>query len=298
VTGQIRHGAANRPVPGLWAVLHEVRRDTLASGPLDSTRTDAAGRYRVSLPRVDSTAVYFVSTNYQSIGYFSGALRVEGGRRQADVDPILVYDTTTTGSLRLARRMLAFHNTEREAREVLELIEIENTGTHTRIAPDSLTPVWTILLPPGAAGWEVGEGDLSPAALSLSGDTVKVFAPIWPGGPRAASYHYTLPGSQFRIRLDQRTEEFDVLLQDTTGVVSGARFDALGIYDIEGRRFAAYRTGALPAGTEISVSLSRPPLRPEQLVPYIAGLAALALGWGLWVALKRRPAVAPAVRPR
>ena len=290
VTGQIRHGAENRAVPGLWAVLHEVRRDTMASGPIDSSRTDAAGRYRLTLPRVDSSAVYFVSTNYQSIGYFSGAVRVEGGRRQADVDPVLVYDTTTTGTLRLARRMLAFHDTDRDAREVLELIEIENTGTHTRIARDSLSPVWTILLPPGAAGWEVGEGDLSPAALALAGDTVKVFAPIWPGGPRATSYHYTLTGSEFRIRLDQRTEEFDVLLQDTTGVVAGPAFDTLGVYDIEGRRFAAYRTGPLSAGTEITVSLSSPPLRAEQVVPFIAGAAALALAWGLWVALKRRPA--------
>jgi hypothetical protein len=189
--------------------------------------------------------------------------------------------------------MLAFHNAERDAREVLELIEIENPGTRTRIAPDTLTPVWTVRLPAGAAGWQVGEGDLSPAALALAGDTVKVFAPIWPGGVRAISYHYTLVGSDFRIRLDQRTEEFDLLLEDTTGVAAGARFDTLGTYEIDGRRFAAYRTGPLEAGTEITIALSSPPLAPEQLVPYIAAAAALVLAWGLWVALRRKPLAAP-----
>lgn len=289
VTGQIRHGGEhNRPLPGLWAVLHEVRRDTAASGPVDSVRTDRAGRYRLTLPRADTTAIYFVSTSYQTVGYFSGGVRVEG-RTRADVDPVVVYDTTAVGPMRLARRLFAIKNGERGARSVLELVEIENPSLRTRVALDSVTPVWTTILPPGATGWEAGEGDLSPEALVLTGDTVQVYAPIWPGEPRQMSYSYTLTGSTLRIPVDQPTAELDLLLEDTAAAPAGAAFETLGTYEIDGRSFAAHRAGPVDAGTEIRVTLPGTPLRPEQFVPYIAVLAGLALGWGLWVALKRKP---------
>ena len=63
VTGEIRHGGETpRPLAAHWAVLHEIRPDTGA--PVDSARTDAAGRYRLTLPGLDSTAVYYVVTTW------------------------------------------------------------------------------------------------------------------------------------------------------------------------------------------------------------------------------------------
>lgn len=292
VTGQILHGGRNnRPLVRQWAVLHEIRRDTSGpSGPVDSARTDGAGRYRLRLSRVDTAALYLVSTLYQDVAYFSAAVRVEG-RGGADAEPLVVYDTTAAGPpLRLERRLVTlFRSGARGGRDVLELLEISNPGTRTRIAPDSLSPVWTVALPPGAAGWEAGEGDLSPEAVWLRDGSVRVFAPIWPGAPRQTSYRYSVGGSTVIIPLDQRTEELDLLVEDSTAQLTGAPFDSLGTYEIEGRGFAAYRAGPLDAGSAVTVTFSRGPIRAEHFVPYIAGVAALALAWGLWVALKRKP---------
>ncbi|HXF95091.1 MAG TPA: hypothetical protein VNI61_03200 [Gemmatimonadales bacterium] len=294
VTGRILHGGQDRrPLPGQWAVLHEVR--SAGGGALDSGRTDAQGRYRLALRRADTAALYLVSTTHHGVGYFSAPLRVEG-RRVAEAEPIVVFDTTLVGPpIRLARRLLTvFRAGEGGGREVLELVEVENPGNRTRIAPDTLHPVWTVLLPTGATGWRAGEGDLSPQAVWRSGDTVKVFAPIWPGGPRQLSYQYFVSGSVMRIPLDQPVTELDLLLEDSTTAPAGAAFDSLGMYEIEGRRFAAYRAGPLAAGGAVTLRFVRSPLRAEQLVPYIAGVAAAALLWGLWVAMKKRPPAASA----
>lgn len=289
VTGRIVHGGENgRPLTRQWAVLHAVRPDRDGGGPLDSTRTDGAGRYRLIVPRADSAAIYLVSTTYQSVGYFSEAVRVDG-ERLATVEPVVVYDTTIAGpAIRLERRLLTlFSGGERGGRNVLELIEITNPGKRTRIAPDSLSPVWALVLPAGASGWEAGEGDVSPHALWLDHDSVKVFAPIPPGVPRQLSYQYAIGGSSVRVPVAQWTKELDFLLQDSTATLSGAAFDSLGMYELEGRRFAAFRAGPLEAGAAVTVTFSRGPLRAEQLVPFVVGFAVIVLAWGLWVALRR-----------
>ena len=54
------------PTPGVWVTLHRVARES--AGPIDSVRTDAAGRYRFRYtPFGTSDAVYFASTTYAGI---------------------------------------------------------------------------------------------------------------------------------------------------------------------------------------------------------------------------------------
>lgn len=269
-------------------MLQEVRRDT--SGSVDSVRTDGAGRYRLTVERADTGAIYVVSTTYQDVGYVSQALRVEG-QRSVSAQPVVVYDTTVAGPpMRLDQRLVTlFRRGGSGGRDVRELVQISNPGSHTRIAPDRLHPVWTIALPSGATSLEIGEGDIAPEAIWLERDTLKVFAPIWPGAPRQTLFRYNLSGSTVRVPVDQWTGVMGLLVEDTTAVLSGARLDSLGIHEIEGRRFAAYRAAPIEAGSEVRVAFSGAALRAEQLVPYIAGAAALALAWGLWVALKRKP---------
>jgi hypothetical protein len=289
VTGQVLHGAEkDRPVARQVVVLHQIRRDS--GGPVDSTRTDPAGRYRLTIPRADTSALYLVSTLYQGVAYFSRELRVQG-RGRTEAEPLVVYDTTVGGPpMRLDRRLLTLFQAGKDGgRTVLELIEITNPGDHTRIARDSSSPVWTVALPAGAMGWEAGEGDLSPEALRFSGDLVQVFAPIWPGAPRQTSFQYSLTGSTVTIPVDQWTRELDLLIEDSTAQPAGALFESLGTHDVEGRRFTAYQAGPLDAGTEVAVRFRHAPFRPERLVPFVAGAAGLALAVGLWIALKRKP---------
>ncbi|HEV8264073.1 MAG TPA: hypothetical protein VGQ06_03920 [Gemmatimonadales bacterium] len=273
-------------------MLHEIRPDT--GGPVDSAPTNAAGRYRLTLARRDTAATYFVVTTYQDVEYFSEALGVRGAAR-VDASPLLVYDTTTAGPpMRIERRLVTlFQARGRDGRAVIDVVEVSNPGTRTRVAPDSLRPVWTLRLPAGARGWALDAGNLVPEAIRVRGDTVKVFAPIWPGAPLRMSQRYALSGSTVRVPLDQWTGELGLLVEDTTAAIAGPLVQSLGVQEFEGHRFAAYRGGAIEAGAEVRVAFGPGRLKAEDLLPYAVAALALALGSGLWIALRRKPSSSP-----
>ena len=291
VSGRVLYGPAGRPLARTRVVLHEV---SMGGGgrPIDSTTTDALGRYRLTISHPDSTALYVVSSWHAGIAYFSEPV-VPGRSGPAPLRALYVYDTSSAGpAVRVARRLVTVAKLKRDgSRDVLELVELENPGPATRVAADTLRPTWAGAIPAMAIQFQVGQGDLSARAVTLQGDSVAVFGPIPPGERKQLSYSYVLPATARRVDLpiDQPTEEVDLLLEDTAAVVRATRLDSLGIEAIEGRRFARYRTPALSAGAPLAIAFSARPLGADALVPVIVALAGLALAIGFVVALRRKP---------
>jgi hypothetical protein len=301
VSGRVLYGPAGRPLPGAWVVLHEVSRSG-GGRALDSTRTDATGAYTLAIRRADTAAVYVISSRRAGVAYFSEPVvpRARGGG-PARLRPLYVYDTSATGPpVALVRRLVTIAGRQRDGtREVLELLELENPGRATRIAPDTLHPTWGGAIPAAALQFRVGEGDVSPQAVTRQGDSVLVFAPLPPGERKQLSYAYVLPADLRRLALpvDQPTGELDLLVEDTAAAVVLPRAQPLGTEALGTRRFARYRATALGAGTAVAIAFPPPRgVRPETLVPVVVALAALALGAGFVVALRRPPAgpIAPA----
>jgi len=182
VSGRVlRGGAAERPLVGAWVVMHQVSMDG-GGKPVDSTRTDARGAFTLAVRRSDSTAIYVVSSWYAGIAYFSEP--AAGTHRRSALHPIYVYDTSSTGQgVALLRRLVTIAGRKKDGtRDVLELLELENPGAKTRIAPDTLRPTWAGALPTVAIQFRVGQGDVSPQAVTRRGDSVAVFGPIPPVG--------------------------------------------------------------------------------------------------------------------
>jgi hypothetical protein len=291
VSGRVLSGRAGRPLAGAHVVLHEVSMGG-DGRPIDSTRTDARGRYTLTISRPDSTALYVVSSLHAGIAYFSEPVP-PGRSTPVALHPLYVYDTSSAGpAVRVARRVVTVAKLKRDgSRDVLELVELDNPGPATRVAADTLRPTWAGAIPAAAIQFQVGQGDVSARAVTLRGDSVAVFGPIPPGEHKQLSYAYVLPATARRVDLpiDQPVEEVDLLLEDTAAVVRAARVDSLGIEPIEGRRFARYRTPALSAGASLAIAFSDRPLTADALVPFVVGLAALALAVGFVVALRRKP---------
>lgn len=288
-TGRVVRDSTNgRPLPGHWVVLHAMTQG--GGGPIDSVRTGADGRYRFAIPRVDSNAVYAVSAEYAGIAHFSELL-VLAGRLSADYGSLVVYDTATAGQpIRIAIRFLTVGGARPDgARDVLEAVDLQNPGTRTRVPADSATPVWRGVIPSGIVEWQVGESDVSAEAVARRGDTVSVFAPLAPGGSKQISFAYVLPDTMhvFRVPLDQPVGELLLLVEDTTATVTAPGLAAMSNETVEGRRFARYRATGVPAGGVLEIRLPPPGFRVARLVPWIVGLAALALAAGLWVALRK-----------
>lgn len=284
-------GDRRAPLGGAWVVLHQIAAS--GAGPLDSTRSDAGGRWRVRVPQVDTSAIYVASAFRDGVAYFSRPLQVAAGQ-SASADTIVVFDTSSTGPpVRILRRLVTIGRAKQDgARDVLEIVELQNPGRATRVAADSLRPTWVGTIPSAAVQFQVGQGDFSPDAVALRADSILVFGPIQPEAMRQLSVGYVLPGSvrTVPIPIDQPTGELDLLIEDTLTTVAGPALHAGGVQRIESRTFARYATDSLPAGTPVILTFPRSGFRVERLVPFLVGAVALALGAGLWVALRRPPA--------
>ena len=290
VTGRLYHGGrAATPLARAWVVLHEVSMGG-RGGPIDSVRSDARGAYALAIARPDSDAIYVVSSWYHGIAYFSEPIR-PARRTAVSVAPLTVYDTSATGpAVRAARRVITIARPQRDGtRDVLELVELENPGTATRVAADSAHPVWAGALPPRGIQFQVGQGDLSPRAVARNGDAVAVFAPIPPGDPKQLTYTYVLPADadHVAIPIDQPTTEVDLLVEDTTATVAAPGVEALGVDAVERRRFARYRVRAPAVPAQVVVTMPRGPFHVQQLVPVVVGVLALALVVAFVIALRK-----------
>jgi hypothetical protein len=289
-------GPAGAPLARTWVVLHRVTMGG-GGGPIDSARTDRDGAFALADAHVDTSAMYVVSSWRDGIAYFSEPVRAAGPR--ARLQPILVYDTSSTGpAVQVARRVMTVARQKQDgARDVLELVELKNPGRKTRIAADTLQPTWVGAVPAAALQFQVAQGDLSPQAVTLRGDSVVVFGPLPPGDAKQLSYAYVLPGTERRLAVptDQPTAELDLLVEDTTAVVTAPRLERLGIQAIESRRFARYRLREVPAGAAVSITFASGSSRSraESLVPLVVIIAGVMLGVGFVVALRRGP-IAPA----
>ena len=298
ITGRILRGGATapRPAAGVWAVVHRIGRGE--GGPVDSVRTDPAGRYAIRLTSIDSTAIYVVSGWHAGIAYFSEPQQLGGidgrGGPMVPFGDLVVYDTASTGvPVRLEQRVVTIaHQKDDGTRDVLEIVRLVNAGNATLITADTARPVWRGALPREAIQWQIGESDVSADAVRRRGDGVELFAPLAPGpSGKQLSYGYVLPSNvtAFTIPVDQATGELDFLLEDTTAVVTAPSLVALGVDSIEQRWFARYRAGPLTAGAVVTVTLPRGRFRAQRLLPYAVALIALSLVVGLVVALRRKP---------
>ncbi len=279
-------GADSVPVAGRWTVLHAVSMTT--AGPVDSVRTDGAGRYALRAPAIDTTATYVVSLQHDGIAYFTDPVHTDG-EADAVADPLAVYDTSSTEpAIVLEERHVVIRQRGDEgARRVIELLVLGNRGTKTRIAADTSRPVWVGPLPAGAIQFEVGESDVSAEAVSRRGDLVAVTAPI-PPGQRQILLSYLLPGAltEVRIPLAQPVARFNVLLEDTTATVEGP-LEARGVEELDDLVFRRYAADAIAAGAPVDVRFAQPPFRVADLWWLLVPVAALALFGGLYLWWRR-----------
>jgi hypothetical protein len=283
-------GAPSRPVAGRYAVLHQIGMQS--QGPVDSTLTDPRGGYRLRIPLFDSSAIYLVSVFHQGVAYFTQPIHIVNHVARP-ADTLRVFDTTSTGlPLRVDRRLLTIALPKPDgARDVLEIVELANPDQRTRIAADTLRPVWEGAIPPAALQFQVGAGDFSAQAAERRGDSIAVFGAVQPGSGKELSYSYVLPAGSERlsIPIDQAVGELDLLLEDTLARASAPGLRAFGVQAVEGRRFARYQAMSVPRRALVEITLSRGPFRIQSLMPLVVVLAALMLFVGFWIAVKKSP---------
>ena len=296
VSGRVErpHLRTLAPVGGVWVTIHRVASDT--AGPLDSMRVGADGRFHFRYSRAAKPdAIYFVSALYDGIAYFSRPLA--SGHVTGDDAAIVVFDTTsihfplpTKG-----RHVIVSTPSVDGSREVVEAYEIANESDQTLVSSDDAHPTWTAPLPPGVTNIQVGESDVSAAAISAERGRVHVTAPFAPG-LKQLSFSYRLPQSSFplHVPVEQATEVIELLLEEPKAQGRGANLKPVAPATLQNRVFQRYLGADAPAGSSIEIDV--PVIRAAASVRVyweIAGaLAALMIaGLAAWFARFRRRSV-------
>jgi hypothetical protein len=272
------------PVAGARVVLHQVGR--ALQGPLDSVNTDQRGRFRFRF-RPDTTALYLLSARHAGIEYFSPPVHTNPERPDTAIQ-IVAYDTSSTAPISLeARHLVLTRPGEDGSRSVLDLLVLRNDGQRTRVAPDSLQPSWTGMLPRGAIGLEVGESDVSPDAIMRRGDSLIVTAPLAPG-EKQITVEYVVPAGHENLELPfaQPVEMVNVLAEEPGVLVSGGTLAPADTQTLQGRSFRRW-TGLVPAGGSLRIGLPGRERAPEWLLAALVAAVMLVLAGAGWYSLAR-----------
>lgn len=279
------------PIAGIWVTLHRVGSD--AQSPIDSTRTDARGRFTFRYRKTGSAdAIYFVSGLFQGIAYFTPPLHeaaVTGGEAE-----ITVFDTTSGQvPISVRGRHLVISAVDANAmRAVVEVYDLVNDSSVTRIASGSgaARAAWSAPLIQGTTGAAVREGDFPEAAIAFDDGRVSIHAPFAPGLKQLA-FGYSVPARQFPLKVPfiEATGVLEVLLEEKTGSAAGGGLKEVEPVTVEGRSFRRFLASEVPAGAVSVVDLPPPPPQtdPRYLVALTFVLGAVMIGV-LARALKRR----------
>jgi hypothetical protein len=279
------------PVTGIRVVLHQVGRTV--QGPVDSVPTDRSGRFRFAF-RADTNALYLLSARHDAIEYFSPPVHTNAGRPDTALR-IVVYDTSTTAPISVeARHLVVARPGEDGSRNVLDLIVLQNVGKRTRIAPDTLRPSWSGVVPRGSLGLELGESDISPDAVTRRGDSVIVTAPLAPG-EKQLTLQYLLPAGSRVLDLPfaQAVPMVNVLAEEKAAAVTGGTLVLADSQVLQGRSFRRW-SGAVPAGGSLRVVLPGRERAPEWLLAALVATVVLVLSGGGWYLIKQQARVRPA----
>jgi hypothetical protein len=282
-----------RPVPGTWVTLHRVGSDS--AGPLDSLRTRSDGtfafRYR---PTGAADALYFASTSYGGIAYFTPPLRdaVVAG----DAAEITVFDTTSrpVPSTVRGRHLIVAAPSPDGMRHVIEVFELTNDSSVTGVPPtDGPRGTWSVALPAGARDFAVRRGEVPDDGMTAVAGRAVLLVPFAPGIKQVA-FTYRVPGDAFplRIALERPVSVLEVLLEEPRGTVTGAGLTAVEPVVLEGRTFRRFLAQETAAGATLDVAIPVAARRWERVV-----LPALlvTLGGAMVVLLLRASRRAPRV---
>jgi hypothetical protein len=284
------------PVADVWVTLHRVGPDS--SGPLDSTRTRGNGdytfRYRA---RGSAQAIYFVSVSYRGVAYFSAPLR---DRRVTGDDALITVFDTTSAPVPLhvqGRHIVVSSPNAAGLREIVEVYEISNDTTLTRVSPDDAHPTWSAILPAAAENFQVAQADISPSSISAASGRVTSVAPFAPG-LKQLSFAYDLPESAFPldIPLADSLPVLEVLLEEPGAKVSGARLSQVAAASIEGRTFNRFLAQNAPKNSVFTITAPPPGTPPlsERFQLVLIAVISLAMLAALAMYFSRRRAAAGA----
>ena len=278
------------PVSGAWVTLHRVAPDS--SGPLDSVRTNANGRYTVRYQPFGGDAVYFASSLYGGVAYFTPPLPESdaGG----DATEITVFDTTSAAvPIRTRGRHLVVSSSEVSGRRTLvEVFELSNDTSVTAVAGAARRATWSTATAPNAADFQVGQSDIGGNAVAFRDGRALVYASLSPGIRRFA-FSYSVPASDFPLTVPvaDSVGVFEILVEDPGASATGGGLAEQQSVTLEGRSFRRFLAQDVPPKAVVTIDLGAPTGQGGSrfVIAPVLGAAAIMILALAFALTRRRP---------
>ncbi len=286
-------GGRTIPVVGDWVVLHRVGAD--AAAPIDSMRTRAGGAYAFRYRATgDSAAVYFVSTSWGGVAYFTPPT-TDRAMRGGAAD-LMVFDTTSAQvPITIRARHLIVTSPDSangRVRTVIEVFELSNDSTATRVPGAEGRYTFRSALPDGVRQVTGGQGGVSPEAIRVEEGEVRVYAPIAPG-LKQISFIYELPATTATMRFpfEGSAPVLEVLVEDPRATAVGGGLVEVNPVAVEGRPFKRFLAEDVAGPDVIAVTAPGPAsvVTAMRLMLVVTGIgAAMLLALGM-IVLRKGP---------
>ena len=275
-------------VPGAWVTLHRVAPDS--SGPVDSVRADAGGRYSMRYKPLGGDAVYFASSMFGGVAYFTPPLpAMDAG---GDAGEITVFDTTSAPVPihTRGRHLVVSASAVDGRRTMVEVFELSNDSTVTAVAGSRGRATWSTTLAPNATNFQVGQSDVGGDAVQFRDGRVLVYASISPG-IRQVAFSYSVPAADFPLTVPvaEPVGVFEVLLEDAGASASGGGLAEQQPVSLEGRSFRRFLAQDMRGGSDLTITVGEPTApRGNRYLFLPVAVAAAVMAVALAFALTRR----------
>lgn len=299
ITGTVINGSGGDLPGGLIVTLHAF--DQMQLVMTDTATLDDSGVFAFENVDVPVGRSFLTTVEFDQVLYGSDVVTVETQGQPILLDMQVYEQTDDPSALVVDRLHIFFELADEQTLRVAELYVISNPGPSTVVGEGPGKPVLQFHLPPGATNLRIEDGELGDRYLQTEGgfaDTV----PVRPGmGNYQVLYSYELPYNRSLdlVRPVQFSTQAVVVLSPENGVkVRSETLVDAGTRELQGFQYHTYSGDAMPAGSEIRLSLSGRPSTPAATsesstttTNLLIGGGALGIAMltvGVWMFLRER----------
>lgn len=252
---------SNKEVPeGLQLTLRGY--DNMLQVITQTTTIQPDGKYAFENVEMPAGRAFMVVVDYKDTDYGSDVAVAQPDKTVLEL-PVAIYETTTDTSMLKADRLHLFLEfLDEKTVRVIELYVMTNPTNMTIVPPGEGEPTVSFKLPEGATNLQFQDGALGGRYVQTPGgfgDTV----PIRPGsGSYELLYGYEMPYNRKLELVHPLAVPADalVVLSPENGVkVKGESLVDAGTRDVQGAKYRLYNGGSLPAGSNLSLTISGRP---------------------------------------
>ena len=279
--GRVVRGRDSVPVGGQPVILHGITGDSGAA--LDSAVTARDGSFTFGLEGDTARTVFLVAVSYDDVLYFGSPIEGLSPPRAYVVQVYPSRQVGRTDTVPLSRRSMVLTYGD-DGVQVLDAIELDNTGDTTLVSEGMGESGWRVALPEGATDLQALSGGMFPGGIRFQ-DGFAYLDPSLRPGTYQVVLQYRLPsGRAPDLVAAHPIQRLEVLWSGTDRELSGGGFTPAEPVSFHGDTYRAVVANFVPSGAQLSMTLSGGGGRTAAWLFLVAGLL---LGAGAVVAWRR-----------